>query len=151
MNKLALYVTVFVRLALAAGFLSAVADRFGGWGASGQPGVAWGNWDAFVAYTGQLTSWLVTAPGLIQGLAVLSTALEIGFGLLLIVGYQTRYTALASGLLLLSFAVSMTFSALSPKVPLDYSVFSASAAAFLLATANRYPLSIDTLLVKDSP
>jgi thiosulfate dehydrogenase (quinone) large subunit len=33
--------TVFLRIALAISFLSAVADRFGLWGAYGQPNVAW--------------------------------------------------------------------------------------------------------------
>ena len=32
-----------VRVALAATFLSAVADRFGLWGPPGTPGVAWGS------------------------------------------------------------------------------------------------------------
>ena len=39
----------FRRLALAAGFLSAVADRFGLWGPPGAPNVAWGEWQPFVA------------------------------------------------------------------------------------------------------
>ena len=141
--------TVFVRLAIAAGFLSAVADRFGGWGPAGMPGVAWGNWDAFVAYTGKLTNWLVTDPALTQGTAVAATVLESTLGLLLLIGYQTRYAAVGSGLLLLSFALSMTFSAGSPKQALDYSVYVGSAAAFLLATLTHYPYSIDHALSKN--
>ena len=149
MRKPVLDATVFVRLALAAGFLSAVADRLGGWGPAGRAGVAWGNWAAFVAYTGRLTSWLVGAhPGVTQDLAVVATGLEIGLGLLLLVGYRTRYAALGSGFLLLSFALSMTVSAASPKAALDYSVYAASAAAFLLAVAGRYPLSLDQQLRK---
>jgi len=42
--------TIFARMALAAGFLSAVADRFGLWGAAGTNDVAWGNFDAFTEY-----------------------------------------------------------------------------------------------------
>lgn len=135
--------TVFVRLALAAGFLSAVADRFGGWGPPGTSGVAWGDWPAFVAYTGQLTGWLSANAGGVSALAMLATGLEVGLGLLLLLGYQTRLAAWGSGVLLLSFAVSMTISARSPKAALDYSVWAASAAAFLLASAPRYPLSLD--------
>ncbi len=40
--------------ALAAGFLSAVADRFGLWGPTGTPGVAWGGFDPFLVYTRKL-------------------------------------------------------------------------------------------------
>jgi putative oxidoreductase len=47
-----------------------------------------------------------------------------------------------SGLMLLVFALTMTF-ALGVKAPLDFSVFSASAGAFVLAAYGKYPLSID--------
>lgn len=44
-------IKLFLRLAISMGFLSAVADRFGLW----SPEVsAWGNWDNFMAGTGQL-------------------------------------------------------------------------------------------------
>ena len=46
--------SVFLRLALGMSFLSAVADRFGLWGAYGQPNVSWGNYARFVDYTAQL-------------------------------------------------------------------------------------------------
>ena len=149
MTKQPIDATIFVRLAIAAGFLSAVADRLGGWGPAGTPGVAWGNWDAFVAYTGTLTGWLVASSGLTQGMAMAATVLEFGLGLLLLIGYQTRYAAVGSGLLLLCFALSMTISAGSPKQALDYSVYVGSTAAFLLATMTRYPISIDHFLSKD--
>src|SRR5215471_19309287 len=51
---------VFLRLALAAGFLSAVADRFGLWGPAGTPGVAWGAFGPFLDYTGELL-WFLPA------------------------------------------------------------------------------------------
>ncbi len=146
MKKQRFDTTIFLRLAIAAGFLSAVADRFGGWGLPGEPGVAWGNWPAFVTYTGTLTGWLVAGSGTTQGLAMLATGLEIGLGILLLIGYQTRYVALGSGLLLLSFALSMTISAASLKPALDYSVFVGSAAAFLLSSATKYPVSLDEWL-----
>jgi hypothetical protein len=44
----------FLRLALAAGFLSAVADRFGLWGPAGAANVAWGAWQPFVDYVAKL-------------------------------------------------------------------------------------------------
>jgi uncharacterized membrane protein YphA (DoxX/SURF4 family) len=62
-------------------------------------------------------------------------------GLALVLGFFTRVAALLSGLMLLSFALTMTF-ALGVKAPLDFSVFSASAGALLLAAYGKYPLSI---------
>src|SRR5260370_21988938 len=46
--------TMYARLAIAAGFLSSVADRFGLWGPAGSAKVAWGDWKSFVAYTAVL-------------------------------------------------------------------------------------------------
>jgi len=42
-------ITAFARLALGFSFLSAVADRFGLWGAYGAPHVAWGDFGRFIA------------------------------------------------------------------------------------------------------
>ena len=61
-----------------------------------------------------------------------ATIAEISLGICLILGIQLRWTALASALLLAMFATAMTMS-LGVKSPLDYSVFSASAGALLLA------------------
>jgi len=47
-------VVVFARLALAAGFLSAVADRLDLWGRPGTGGVAWGEFGRFVQYVRRL-------------------------------------------------------------------------------------------------
>ena len=51
----------------------------------------------------------------------------------LLVGVWLRAVALASGLLLVAFAVSMT-AALGPESALTYSVWAAAAGAFLLAS-----------------
>jgi hypothetical protein len=51
-------VTVYLRVALGAAFLSTVADRFGLWGPFGTPNVAWGEFGRFVAYVGKL-NWFV--------------------------------------------------------------------------------------------
>lgn len=121
----------FLRIAVAASFLSAVADRFGLWGSPGSAGVAWGAWAPFEQYVAKL-NWF--APGeIIPILAWSATIAEIILALLLLVGWQLRKVALASGLLLLSFAVTMTFAG-SIKAPLDYSVFTASAAMLFLAS-----------------
>jgi uncharacterized membrane protein YphA (DoxX/SURF4 family) len=134
--------SVVLRLALGFSFLSAVADRFGLWGAYGEPNVAWGNFARFVAYTGQLT-WFVPK-ATIPIMAVAATCAETLLGILLVLGWQTRIAALSSGVLLLLFAVGMT-GATGIKAPLDYSVFSAMGGAFLLATCAEYPFSIDRL------
>jgi uncharacterized membrane protein YphA (DoxX/SURF4 family) len=132
-SRFARYSSLFLRLALGASLLSAVADRFGLWGSYGHPHVAWGNFGRFVQYTGQLNWFLphvFTKP-----LAWISTVLEAVLGVLLILGLYPRIVALAAGLLLLAFAVAMT-CALGVKAPLDLSVFTASAGAFLLAAIS---------------
>ena len=120
----------FLRLSLAAGFLSAVADRFGLWGLPGASNVAWGDWNAFVDYVATL-NWFVPT-SLVPVLAWTATLAETMLALGLLVGWRLRWFALASGLLLLSFALTMTI-ALGVKTPLDFSVFVAAAGAFLLA------------------
>src|SRR4051812_49608649 len=51
---------VAMRMALAAGFLSAVADRFGLWGPIGTPGVSWGRFAKFLDYAATLLPYLST-------------------------------------------------------------------------------------------
>lgn len=132
--------SVFLRFALGLSFLSAVADRFGFWGSFGEHHVAWGTFARFVAYTGQL-NWFLPK-GTIATLAIVATCAETILGVLLLLGWQTRTVALLSGVLLLFFAVTMA-GALGIKAPLDFSVFSASGGAFLLAGCTEYPFSID--------
>jgi hypothetical protein len=126
----------FLRLSLAIGFLSAVADRLGLWGPPGAAGVAWGSWAPFVAYVARL-NWFA-APALVPILAWVATVAEVGLALGLLLGWQLHWFALGSGLLLLAFALAMTF-ALGLKAPLDYSVFAASAGAFFLAVSTPKP------------
>ena len=142
-TALAKFSSIFLRLALGIAFLSAVADRFGLWGVYGHPNVAWGNYARFVDYTAKL-NWFLPA-AIIPALAVVSTAAEILLGLLLVLGWKTRIAALLSGVLLITFALTMTV-ALGVKAPLDASVFSAAAGALLLATYENSPFSLDELL-----
>jgi uncharacterized membrane protein YphA (DoxX/SURF4 family) len=134
--------SVFLRLALGVSFLSAVADRFGFWGAFGKPGVAWGDFSHFIAYTAKV-NWFMP-PATIPALAWVSTCAEALLGVALVLGAFTRVAAFLSGLLLLLFALVMTF-ALGLEAPLSLSVFSASAGAFLLATCCEIPWSVDSL------
>lgn len=128
------YFPIYLRVALGIAFLSAVADRFGLWGAPGTPGVAWGNFQHFLDYTATLNPYLPTS--LIPPLGWFVTGAELTLGLALIAGYRKRITALLSGFLLLAFALGMTIGT-GIKAPLDYSVFSASAGAFLLAAWHQ--------------
>lgn len=130
MTKKIDYFSLFARVAIALSFLSAVADRFGLWTLLlGSENVVWGNMSNFIAYTGVLVPWV---PALILPLfAWAATIGEIVLGILLLVGFQIRLVALLSGILLLTFAVSMLFF-VNIKAPLDYSVFTAAACAFLL-------------------
>lgn len=119
----------FLRYSLAASYLSAVADRFGVWGQAGDSGVVWGNFNSFLEYTQYLNPWAPVA--LANVLGYIATILEIILPLLLIIGFKVRYASFASFLLLMLFALSMTlFSGI--KGALDYSVFTAAAASFLL-------------------
>ncbi|MBV7529870.1 DoxX protein [Chitinophaga sp. sic0106] len=127
---------LFLRIALAAGLLSAVADRLGFWGSY----AAWGNWENFEAYTRQLTFFLPMALSNIS--AFVATVLEAGFAILLLLGYKTKIVSNLTGLLLLIFALSMSV-ALGVKAPLDYSVWAGSAGAFLLACQPDFSFSLD--------
>ena len=139
--------TVYARLALGTAFLSAVADRFGLWGSQGGHNVAWGNFSAFLAYTGRITPFAPHALTPIIGWT--ATAAEIVLGVSLVFGILTRWAAALSAGLLAAFAVGMT-SGTGVKTAFDASVFSASAGAFLLACAPRYPLALSGRLHRPS-
>ncbi|PIF34164.1 DoxX-like protein [Flavobacterium sp. 9] len=131
---------LILRIVLGITMLSAVADRFGLWGAPGDPGVAWGNWDNFIAYTQTLNSFASKSVAGILG--ALTTFFEILFGLFLIIGFKTRIVALGTSGLMLLFALSMAIS-VSIKAPFDYSVFTSSAAALLLSAIGKTSFSVD--------
>ncbi|PSL33707.1 DoxX family membrane protein [Dyadobacter jiangsuensis] len=124
------YARIFVRMALAVTMLSAVADRFGFWGDN----AAWGNWQNFERYTRQLTFFLPEILSKISAYA--ATFLEIVLSLMLVLGFKTKLTSIATGCLLLIFALAMSVS-LGIKAPLDYSVWVGSAAAFLVASQSK--------------
>jgi len=142
-SKFTSYASLLLRVGLGAGFLSAVADRLGLWGAFGQPNVEWGNFSRFLEYTHTL-NWYLPA-GMILPLGIIATGAEILFGLLLIVGWRTRTAALLTGLLLLTFGVAMTL-ALGIKAPLNFAVLTGIGGALLLASRESFPFSVDELL-----
>lgn len=136
LGPLSRFAAIGLRVALAAGFLSAVADRFGLWGMPGTSGVAWGDWSHFLTYTGKLNWFLPSS--LIPMVGGVATLAEIAVALLLLIGVWPRFTALASGILLLLFALAMT-SALGIKAPLGYSVYVGATASFYLAATADLP------------
>lgn len=132
--------TLFLRFGLAAGFLSAVADRLGIWGPYGRPTVAWGDMEHFLLYVAKLNPWFPSA--VIPAVGWASTIAEIALGVLLLIGLQTRWAARLSGWLLLAFALGMSVGT-GVKTAFNASVFAASGGAFMLATARRYAWSVD--------
>ena len=137
MKKYQDIVVFLLRVSLAAGFLSAVASRLGLWGKQSS------GWKGFIAYTGQVVSFV---PGsAIPLVAVASTVAETGLGVALLIGLKTSYASAGAGLLTLLFALSMAWS-FGIKEPLDYSVFVFCAAAFLLSGMPYYRWSLDELI-----
>lgn len=134
--------SLYLRLALGVAFLSAVADRFGLWGPPGSLNVAWGNFTPFTQYTAKVNPWSPSA--LVPLLAWAATVAETILGVALLGGVYTRLAALASGVLLSSFAIGMSIGT-GVKSALDASVFSAAAGAFGLALLGPDPWSVDGL------
>jgi uncharacterized membrane protein YphA (DoxX/SURF4 family) len=132
--------SIYLRLAIGISYLWEVADRLGLFGPNGHPHVGWGDWNHFIAYAKQVMSFL--PEGIVNPLATIATIGEGGFGLLLILGLFTRMAAIGSGILSLCFAIAMAIS-FGIESPLGYSVFTLSAASFLLASLTRYSRSLD--------
>jgi putative oxidoreductase len=124
---------LYARFALGAAFLSGIADRFGLY--TGR-NVGYGDFAGFEAYTAKVNSFMPAST--IPFLAWAATAAEFSLGVALILGIWPRWVALASALLLVLFGTTMAIS-FGIKSPLDYSVFSASAAAVLLALYGSGP------------
>src|SRR5438067_9528997 len=117
---------LYARITLGAAFLSGIADRFGLWGKA----TGYGDFAHFMQYTAQVNSFMPAFT--IPFLAWAATVAELVLGIALISGVWPRWVALASALLLFLFGTAMAIS-FGLKSPLDYSVFSASAGAVLLA------------------
>jgi putative oxidoreductase len=116
----------YARVAIAAAFLSAVAGRFGLW--TGQ--IRWDSFERFIARTGELNAW--APPAAVPLLAWAATMAETSLAVALLAGVGLRWAAFGSAALLAWFATAMLVYT-GPKPPLDYSVYSASAGALLLA------------------
>jgi uncharacterized membrane protein YphA (DoxX/SURF4 family) len=134
-------VRIALRLSLAAGFLSAVADRFGWWKPFGQG--SWGSMGAFADYTHQLvpfaSGWLLTV------IVWAATATETTLAVLLLAGWWPKLVGAATCLTLIIFGTAMAVS-LGMESPLSYSVFSAAsaAAAYAILGTTTPPHTTDT-------
>ena len=135
--------SLYLRLAIGSAYLWEVADRLGILGANGHPHVGWGDWAHFIAYARQVMSFLPAS--FVPFFATIATVGEALFGLLILIGLFTRIAAIGSGILSLCFAVAMALS-FGIDSPFGYSVFTLSAASFLLATLQHYACSIDSWL-----
>jgi putative oxidoreductase len=118
---------LYARVALGAAFLSGIADRFGLY----PKGVGYGDFAGFLKYTAEVNSFMPAST--IPFLGWAATIAEFFFGVTLILGVWPRWVALGSCVLLILFGTAMAIS-FGFKSPLDYSVFSASAASLLLVS-----------------
>lgn len=125
---------LYARLAIGTAFLSAVAGRFGLWDHT----IDLKHFANFMEYAAQVNSFLPRP--VIPLVAWTATVAETTLGVLLIIGLWPRWVALCSAALLAIFATAMAVS-FGLKSPMDYSVYSASSAAVLLAIhAGQNPI-----------
>jgi thiosulfate dehydrogenase (quinone) large subunit len=143
-SRLTNYLTVFLRLALAASYLSSVTSRFGLWGED----VGWGNYANFLDYTAKVNQFLPSSA--IPAIGRTVDIAEISFAVLLVVGFRIRETAFLSGVMLFLFAFGMNLG-VGVISTLDHSVYTASAASFLLAIHRESSLSLDAFISKQRP
>jgi uncharacterized membrane protein YphA (DoxX/SURF4 family) len=136
---------LLLRLALGITFLTPVSDRLGLLGPKGTGNVEWGDWQNFIDYTAKLMP--IFERPIVNIMGGIATVAELLIGILLIVGYRTRYAALGASLLTLTFIVFMVLSVGIQK-PINYGVFTATTAAFLLARVPSYDWSLDRFLAK---
>jgi len=131
---------LFLRLTIVASMLSSVADRFGIWA---KELCMWGDMDKFVAYTQSLIPYIPA--NAVPVLAWTATVLEVLLPLCLLVGLKLKWTASLSGLMILVFAIAMATS-VGIKAPLNYSAFTASAAAFGILACGNGIWEVDNLI-----
>ena len=129
---------LYARVALGAAFLSAVGGRFGLWDRTFDPK----HFTSFLDYAGEVLSFMPKPT--VPYLAWSATTCETLLGILLILGLWPRWVSLGSAILLAMFGTAMAIS-FGLKSPMDYSVFSASGAAVLLAL-NAFRQSSKTIL-----
>ena len=136
---------LLLRYALGITFLTPVLDRLGLLGQPGIGNIEWGNWDNFINYTATLMP-ILDRP-LVNTMGAIATVSELLISICLIVGFKTKQAALGASLITLTFIIFMTLSVGIQK-PINYGVFTASAAGFLLSFMPNYNYSLDNLIKK---
>jgi putative oxidoreductase len=136
------WVATIARLLIGVAFFENVIDRLGFLGPPGAPGVSWGDFQHFIAYTAVVNSFAPAS--IVPALAVIATIAEGTFGVTMLLGVRVRFASVGSALLLFAFATSMILSGLSQ---LQYGVYLMSIAAWALATVDASALSVDSILV----
>src|ERR1700722_16137584 len=129
------FAQLYLRIALGTGFFIIGLERLGAWGPYGRSWVSWGDWKHFSAYAHELMHFLPFARP--ETPAVIPPIIEVTAGPLLILGLFTRWTALATCGLTLCFAIAMSITN-GITSPINYSVFTVSAASLLLAARQDY-------------
>ena len=137
------WVATSVRLLVGFAFFENVIDRLGFIGPPGAPGVSWGDFQHFIAYTAQVNAFAPAS--IIPALAVLATIAEGTFALTMLFGIRVRLAAAGSALLFFVFASAMVLSELSQ---LQYGVYLMSVTSWALSTVDASALSVDALLVR---
>jgi putative oxidoreductase len=137
------WVATSVRLLVGFAFFENVIDRLGFIGPPGAPGVSWGDFPHFIAYTAQVNAFAPAA--IIPALAVLATIAEGTFALTMLFGIRVRLAAVGSALLFFVFASAMVLSKLSQ---LQYGVYLMSVTSWALATVDATALSFDALFAR---
>jgi len=136
------WIATATRLLIGLAFFENVIDRLGFLGPPGAPGVSWGDFPHFIAYTAQVNAFAPAA--IIPALAVVATMAEGTFGVTMLAGLRVRFASVGSALLLFTFATAMVLSGLSE---MQYGVYLMSIAAWALATTDASALSVDALFV----
>jgi uncharacterized membrane protein YphA (DoxX/SURF4 family) len=100
----------------------------------------------FIQLTAEVNSFMPAAT--IPLLAWAATIAELSLGLALIVGFHTRVAGVCAAILLALFGTAMALS-YGVKEPMDYSVFSASAGALLLALLHDATMRAEPIQRRD--
>ena len=130
---------LILRLALGAGFIIPVMDRFGLMGPHGS-GAAWGDWHHFVDSTQTLIPF--AGRSFAEIASVLATIAELVFGICLIIGFRIKEAALGAALLTLVFGLCMAIF-VGISAPFSYPVFVFTGAALVLSGLEHHYWSMD--------
>lgn len=133
---------LLLRCALGITFLTPVLDRLGILGPAATGNIEWGNWENFINYTVTLMPYLDRS--VTNVMAGIATASEFIIAVGLIIGFKTKYAAIGSCLLTFTFILFMATSVGIQK-PINFGVFTASAASLLLSCVPKYKWSIEEI------